>query len=322
MLPQTATSEVVRVSAELFPASLPIVATLGGRVDGRAWLEELPRTVARLQSRWCLRLHAPFHGGSCSWVAPAHLPDGQSVVLKVSWPHREAVGEARALRLWDGNAAVRLLREDREHHALLLERCNPGRPLGSSHHLSVTERLLVGARVLGELWQTPVPDQAGLELLGDVTAEWADLVENRMARLEPGFDAGLVAHGVRMLRELPAGAARTVVMHGDFNPGNVLSSLRGWLTIDAKPMIGDPGYDPWPLVEQIDDPFAYTDVHSVLTERFTLITEALGEDTARLQAWGLARCVETALDAAAGGDIVDAQTALNKARALAELLGI
>ena len=109
---------------QLFPSTLPIMDTLGGTASGRVWLDGLPQVVAQLQSRWSLRLGAPFHGGSCSWVAPATLPDGRPVVLKVSWPHREAAGEAEALRLWDGRGAVCLLREDREHHALLLERCD------------------------------------------------------------------------------------------------------------------------------------------------------------------------------------------------------
>ena len=31
----------------------------------------------------------------------------------------------------------------------------------------------------------------------------------------------------------------------------------GWLAIDPKPMRGDPAYDLWPLLEQVDDPFAH-----------------------------------------------------------------
>ncbi|OSC40864.1 hydroxyurea phosphotransferase [Mycobacterium decipiens] len=299
------------------------MGTLSGTCSGRGWLERLPHVVARLQSRWQLWLEPPFRGGSCSWVAPARLPDGLPVVLKVGWPHREAAGEAEALRLWDGNGAVRLLREDRDHHALLLERCEPGHPLGSAHQLSAARRLLFGAGLLRELWRAPVPELTRLERLGDVTAEWADLVEQRMHRCRPGFDPGLVAHGIRLLRELPASASHTVVVHGDFNPGNVVAaSRRPWLAIDAKPMIGDPDYDPWPLLEQIDDPFTHADPHSVLTERFALVADALDGNVERMQAWGIARRIETALDVAAHGDTSGAHVVMNEARVLADLLGI
>jgi streptomycin 6-kinase len=53
-----------------------------------------------------------------------------------------------------------------------------------------------------------------------------------------------------LLRELPPTAGRRVLLHGDFNPGNVLAGRTGtWVAIDPKPMIGDPAYDLWPLLE-------------------------------------------------------------------------
>ncbi|MET8155728.1 aminoglycoside phosphotransferase family protein [Sphaerisporangium sp. NPDC005289] len=296
---------------------------MGRSDDGRSWLAVLPSLVNGLREEWSLRLGAPFHGGSCSWAAPARLPDGGPAVLKISWPHREAAGEAEALRWWDGHGAVRVHRHDHVRYALLLERCEPGDPLGDAGHLAVEERLLLGAEVLNELWAVPPPAETALERLGDVTAEWADLVEERMERLRPGFDPGLVAHGVRLLRELPGSAARRVVLHGDFNPGNVLAARRRpWLAIDAKPMIGDPGYDPWPLVEQIDDPFAHSDAPRVTGERFALVAGALGEDTRRLQAWAVARRVETALWAVEHGVQDGASRVMRTVRILADLAGV
>ncbi|WTU05826.1 aminoglycoside phosphotransferase family protein (plasmid) [Kitasatospora sp. NBC_00070] len=254
-------------------------------------------------------------------MAPATLPDGSPAVLKVSWPHREAASEAEALCLWAGNGSVRLLQEDPEHHALLLERCIPGHPLRSAFDLSTEGRLLAGAEILRELWQAPLPEHTGFERMANVTAEWADLAEERMERLRPGFDPGLVAHGIRLLRELPATASRQVVVRGDFNPGNVIAaSRRPWLAIDAKPMIGDPAYDPWPLVKQIDGPLACADPHSELAERLALIADALAEDAGRLQAWGIARRVESALCLAADGDAQASHHAMREARILADLV--
>jgi streptomycin 6-kinase len=286
------------VDLDLFPSSLPVVATVNGHEGGPAWLAKLPGVVDELRERWSLRLGAPFHGGSCSWVAPAWLPDGEPAVLKVTWPHREAMGEAEGLRRWGGRGAVLLLEEDRDHLAVLIERCEPGTTLAQSDQLTPDRRLLIGAQLLYELWSAPppAPQQTGLEPLADVTAEWADLVEARMARFRPHFDPGLVALGARLLRELPRSAEREVIVHGDFNPGNVLSARRKpWLVIDAKPMIGDPGYDVWPLVSQVDDPFAHDDAQRVLAERMALVAGMAGEDVRRIAAWALAREVEAAL---------------------------
>ncbi|WP_377268852.1 aminoglycoside phosphotransferase family protein [Peterkaempfera sp. SMS 1(5)a] len=284
------------MTAELFPPSLPVMTTLGGSDSGRDWLTALPALVEEFRDRWSLRLGAPFLGGSCAWVAPAELPGGERAVLKLSWPHPEAAGEAEALRLWDGRGAVRVLRHDTERYALLLERCEPGTELRAAEQLGAEERLLLAAQVLNRLWTADPGLATGLEPLEAVAACRADQAEERMARLRPDFDRGLVAHGVRLWRELPAGAGRRVVLHGDFNPGNVLLSGRGpWLAIDAKPMTGDPAYDPWPLLAQIDDPFAHPDPRRVLSRRLALLADALGEDARRLAAWAMARQVESAL---------------------------
>jgi streptomycin 6-kinase len=241
----------------------------------------------------------------------------------VTWPHREAVGEAEGLRLWDGRGSVRVLREDAVNYAVLIERCEPGEHLGDAIHLGAHERLLIGAQLLSELWSVTPPAECGLEHVAALTADWADTAAERMERLRPDLDPGLVATAVRLLRELPGSAAREVIIHGDFNPGNVLSAQRRpWLAIDAKPMIGDPGYDPWPLVSQIDYPFAYPDPRRVLTERFALVSDVLGEDPARLAAWAFAREAESALWAADHADSPIAYGSIDKAYVFAEIAGL
>ena len=101
------------------------------------------------------------------------------------------------------------------------------------------------------------------------------------------------ATAAALLRTLP-GEAPGVVVHGDLNPGNILrSGAHGWVAIDPKPMRGDPAYDPWPLLEQVDDPFAHDD--AVLAGRVGLVAEVLGLDPWRIAAWGMARATEAAL---------------------------
>lgn len=306
----------------LFPPGLPVLTEMRLHASGRAWLAELPALVEKLRTRWSLDFGAPYMGGSCSWVAPARLPDGTRAVFKVTWPHREAAGEAEGLRIWDGRGAVRLLDHAPEHQALLLERCEPGTELGAARGLGTERRLRLGAGVLRDLWSAPVPADTGLERVADVCAEWADLVEERMARLRPGYDPGLVAHGARLLRDLPGTAAREVVVHGDFNPGNVLAAARGpWLAIDAKPMTGDPGYDPFPLLEQIDDPFATADPHRTVADRLALLADELDEDADRLAAWAVARRVEAALWSAEHGRADGGAGVMAEARILADAAG-
>ncbi|WP_367123628.1 aminoglycoside phosphotransferase family protein [Streptomyces phytohabitans] len=316
------------------PASLPVVAAMGRHDAGRAWLARLPATIEELRERWGLRLGTPFHGGSCSWAAPAWRPDDAGgpgrggtapAVLKVTWPHPEAVGEADALRLWAGRGAARVYEADPTTYALLLERCDPGTELGRAHGLPADERLTAAADVLRELWSVPVPAGAGYAPLTDVTLAWADLAEERAARRWPdGIDTGLFRLGARLLRELPGSAAREVLLHGDFNPGNVLAARRRpWLAIDPKPMTGDPAFDPWPLVEQVDDPFARPDPRAVLARRTALVAERLGEDAWRVRAWAVARHVEYLLwSVVEDEDLARSVVMMGQARTLADVAGL
>ncbi|GAA1407703.1 aminoglycoside phosphotransferase family protein [Catellatospora coxensis] len=306
----------------LVPPTLGVVASIGDLAEGRAWLDSLPGLITELREAWSLRLGAPWTGGSCSWVAPAELPDGRAAVLKISWPHPEMMGEAAALRVWQGHGVVTLHAHDGVRHAMLLERVDPGTTLGDRDWLPAEERLLVAARLLARLWSAPVGDASGFDLLSHVTARWAGLVEQRMERLRPGFDPGLVAHGIRLLRELPTTALRRVLVHGDINPGNILAGQREpWLVIDPKPMYGDPGYDPWKLVEQIDDPFRHPNPAAVLRRRFAIFGEVTGEDPARLAAWATARRVEDSLWWVSRGN-QPSHRAMSEAAILASIAGL
>lgn len=302
----------------LFPHTLPIYDGLSKTRDGRQWLAALPGLVAELAAEWQIELGEPFHGGSAGWVASATRNDGTPAVLKVSWPHREAREEGTGLALWNGNGACQVFREDRDRYALLLERCIPGIPL-TKIDISPEERLLIAADVLKELW-IPAP-AAGFERVADVTAEWARTARERMAEFKPPFDKSLVDIGIQLLEMLPNTATRSVLIHGDFNPGNILSARRRpWLAIDAKPMIGDPGYDPSPLLLQVDAPLEYADPAPVLRSRFALFADAVGEPADRLVQWSLAREVEAALWLVSRNQQAEGIETMNSAAIIASLL--
>jgi streptomycin 6-kinase len=299
--------------------SLPVVEQLGRMPSAGPWLAELPQLIEQVRKAFGLRFGAPLHGGSCSWVAPAELPDGTRVIVKIAWPHREMYGEPAALRLWRGRGAVRLLAHDPQRHALILQRCEPGQPLTNADG-TAEDRLAAGCAVLRQLWDAPLPATSEIEHMAPVTTEWAELVGARMARLRPGYDAGLVAEGARLLIELPSSDRGDVLLHGDFNPGNVLScGDRRWVAIDPKPMIGDPAYDPWPLLVQVDDPFAYRDAARVLRARVGLVADELTIDPQRIVLWAVARTVEAALWAADHGDVAGGAATMREARTLIDL---
>lgn len=297
------------------------------------WRASVPARLARAVERWGLRVGVEHDGGSVSHVVDVITPDGTDAVLKLSFPHREAQHEGAALRRWDGDGAVRLLDVDPDDpFVLLLERCAPGTPLSRCADLPAEERLTIAGGLLLRLWANTGAESPGspgssgspgspgspFENVADVTAEWATLVEQRVRALPPALaaaiDPGLVRRGVDLLRTLPGSARRSVVVHGDANPGNVLAAGREpWLVIDPKPMQGDPGYDLCPLLGQVDDPFASADPRRTLRDRTALLADVTGEPVGRIAAWCTARSVESALWSADRGRPEDTETELRRA---------
>ena len=207
--------------------------------ESSAWLEQLPAVIHNLQDKWSLSLGVPFDGQevSCAWVAPAVCCDGTSAVLKLGMPHMEGEHEIDALRFWEGDPTVRLLRADDQVHAMLLERCDPGTVL---RNLPELEQDVVIARLLRRLWRIPSAPHP-FRPLSAITAHWTKETISDAYRWP---DAGLIREGLRLLEELPRQAPAEVLLATDLHAGNVLEAQREpWLVIDPKPFVGDPAYD-------------------------------------------------------------------------------
>lgn len=116
---------------------------------GRAFVEGLPALAAGFLERWELRLDGPSMHGWAALVLPVVRRDGTGAVLKLQILDAETEGEPLALRVWDGDGAVRLLDHDPATGTMLLERLDAGRML--SHVADSREAVLVIARLLAHL---------------------------------------------------------------------------------------------------------------------------------------------------------------------------
>jgi len=274
------------------PENLSASAARDRFPDRRDWIAELPGIVRDLADRWDLRLGPPYQpGGECSWVAPARDGAGRDLVLKVGWVHDESAHEADGLRHWNGDGTV-LLHDAYAFgrtSALLLERCDPGTPLGDA--LPGPAQDLVVADLLSHLWTAPA--DGPFRSLESMCHTWADQFEEKLAPTpEHGLDPGLTRAGLALFRELPATATRSALLCTDLHAANILAARRRpWLVIDPKPYVGDPTYDPLQHMLNCRDRLG-TDPGG-LADR---LAGLLDLDAERLRRWLFARCVQESID--------------------------
>lgn len=258
---------------------------------GKAWIAALPARAVALMERWELRRDGASTCGAVALIVPVVCADGTPAVLKLQPIDDETAGEPLALRAWNGDGAVRLLRYEPEGGSLLLERLD-SRTLGDVP--DDLEALRVISGLLLRLNAAPAPDD--VRRLADVGAAMLDRVPEALANEADTDRARLIREGAAALREvLPEPGDR--LLHWDLHFDNVLAGEREpWLAIDPKPLVGDPGFELLAaLHNRWDDVVATGDVRRAVRRRFDLMTEVLGLDRQRAAAWTMARVLQNKL---------------------------
>jgi streptomycin 6-kinase len=237
-------------------------------MDREAWAHSLPDIVEELAARWELDIGEPYpkpRAGGVGWAARATRVDGTEAVIKINYPHREAVHEADALRLIGGDGAVRLLESAPEHDALLLERAEPGTPLWE---LPDEEGIPIAASLLTRT-SRPLGEDHPFDRLADEAARWAMTLPPRWADLA---------------MQLGASIEEEVLVSQDFHQGNILRAEREpWLAIDPKPLAGEHEFGAAALLR---DRRWEIDAETV-RRRFDFLSERLGLERGRMRGWGI-----------------------------------
>lgn len=244
--------------------------------EGRQWLRDLPGAVDESAAHWRLELEEPFSYAFTSIAIPGRTPEGIDVVLKVMHIDRENEREALALRLWDGEGAIRLIDEFPARHALLLERCIPGTPLSEAGP-EVALDVLIG--LLPRLWKPATSPP--FRTLSEEAAHWEARLVARPRDLS-------VEAALDILRALPATQGEQVLLHQDLHGWNVLATQREpWLVIDPKPLVGEREFGLAPIIRSTE----LGDGRPAMLRRLDRLTEELGLDRERACLWCIAQSV-------------------------------
>jgi len=253
---------------------------------GRAWLNSVPRLVNHYSEKWDLKLDQPFENLSYNLVITGLNREGQSIVLKLGPPCAELVAEAAALNLFAGRAAVRLLADDADGGALLLEQVYPGTPLHElQDEVSATR---TAARLMLQLQHAPPPEHSFPSL-----KRWFRSLNELKAH---PFPTALVEEAKETFATLAAWEAPAVILHGDLHHENILfSAERGWLAIDPKGVCGDPGCEVGTfMLNQLPRKALQSELREILSRRLSIFSDELEIEKQRLTRWAFCHAVLSA----------------------------
>ena len=241
---------------------------------GPEWLMRLPELAAACLEQWSLVAEEPVDTGH-SLVIPAG-----DAILKLSLPDEESEHEAEALARWNGRGAARLLARDDERRALLVERLRPGTQLWALPDREATE---IAADVLERLW---IPADDPFRRLEDAAAHWIEFLPAHWNAIGRPYERAVLDEAVDFLREAGPTQRESVLLHQDFHGGNVLLSERGWLAIDAKPLVGEREFDTASLIRD-----RRPATKKEMLRRLDYLVERLGLDRKRARGWAIAHAL-------------------------------
>jgi streptomycin 6-kinase len=206
--------------------------------------------------------------------------------------------ELAALRLFNGQAACRLIDYDEEKSWMLLERLRPGVMLSTLE--DDEEATNIAADVMRKIWR---PLRSG-SLLSHTLHHFIKLSEwfAGLKRLRAMFNGGTGPLDEKLVERVEGSVEdfltenhKPVLMHGDFHHFNILSSERGWLIIDPKGVIGPAGYEVGPfLINPWGDLLSSIDYPRITKRRIDILHEHLGFERERIREWGLAHAILSA----------------------------
>ncbi len=270
----------VRIQSELLGEKAP------------EWLSRLPDIVATCARQWDLTLGSMMEPLTYNYIVRARRIDGTPVVLKICSPGGEFETQAEALRLFNGQGAVRLFETDPHAEVMLLEDCEPGTMLSTIEDDELATS--IAASVMQQLWR-PAPPTHPFPTVQD----WGQGFRRMRIHFDGGsgpFPAALVDQAEHLFQELERSMADPVVLHGDLHHDNILAAQRApWLVIDPKGLVGEPAYETGALLRnRLPDPPTDAATRRLLARRIAQLSEELDIDRTRIWAWALSQAVLSA----------------------------
>ena len=265
-----------------------IIALKGAK--GKKWLENLPQIIKSYEEKWELKVLSPLHL-SYNYVAPADLLDGKHAILKISFPdNHEFITELEALKFYAAKGSIKIERADIKNGVMLLEKAVPG--LRLREIIEERKQISYASQVLKDLHR---PIHSDYPYKFPTIAAWTKV----FARHKKAYSgksnpvpSWMFKKAEEIFNQYLGEKTEQVLLHGDLHSDNILSSERGWLSIDPKGIIGEREFE---LGAYLRNPYCDfpkgSNYKKLETDRILHFSEELGFDKERLQNWAFACAV-------------------------------
>jgi streptomycin 6-kinase len=206
--------------------------------QGLRWLASLPSLIDEYESKWSITVGEAFTMAEFNFVAPAEGHSTGPTVIKIAPPfdNNEIRTEAAYLRNLAGRGCVRLVEEDPERRAILVERAVPGVNFADEYTDREIASITPAIDVLRRVHTEPPANDDDVILL----EEWFD---NLRRSDGTAFPASYAIRALDIYEHL-AGREKNAYLHGDLHPANIVTAAREpFLLIDPKGIVGPIGYE-------------------------------------------------------------------------------
>lgn len=250
--------------------------------QGAKWLADLLKIINILAASWQLSHLEVVNNLSYHCVLTGKQGD-QPIILKLGLDYRALTREALVLKAFQGYGCVRLLDQNNDYGALLMERAMPGYSLKSLFPDCEEEAIQITSQMMTKLHHAPVPSH--LQILK---------VDDWLAALDK--DQVMPLHYLQKARKLKQHlletSAQPVLLHGDLHHDNILLHEKGWVAIDPKGVIGEAAYEVAAFIRNpLPDLLETPNVQDLIDNRIQRVAKFLNLDPLRLRHWSYVQAV-------------------------------
>jgi len=287
--------------------------------EGRAWLAGLDKTLSRLEHEWGLTIGEAMPGGSTAFVAEAVDATGDTFIIKLPTPG-SLIGrqEVTVLAIARGKGYVRLIRQDADRHAMLLERLG-GRL--DDRDMPYTAKIDITCGTLLDAWR-PVPPGFTWVTGADKANSLAATALRLCQELGQPCSQAVLDTLLMYCRDRAAAwrPENAVLAHGDPHPANILevpgSDGRQWKFIDPDGLAIEPAYDLGVLLRAWHEGVTGRHAHDIARSHARHLTSRTQVPAEAIWQWGYIERVSTGLHLMELGETEQGREFLTVAEAL------